>query len=71
MKINSIKAEFYDKNRFEKTSDFIKLCSKYPDHSNGFYWLLRARRGYRLNARIAKAAKIIDQKSPNFCQALL
>jgi len=43
MKINSIKAEFYDKNRFEKTSDFIKLCSKYPDHSNGFYWLLRAR----------------------------
>jgi len=61
MKINSIKAKFYDKNRFEETSNFIKLCYEYPDLSYGFYWLLRARSGYRLDARIAKAAKIIDQ----------
>jgi len=67
MKINSIKAEFYDKNRFEETSNFIKLCYEYPDLSYGFYWLLKARSGYRLNARIAKAAKIIDQMCPNFC----
>jgi len=57
MKINSIKAEFYDKNRFEETSNFIKLCYEYPYLSYGFYWLLRARSGYRLDARIAKAEK--------------
>jgi len=69
MKINFIKAEFYDKNWFEETSDFIKLCYEYeyPDLSYGFYWLLRARSGYRLDARIAKSAKIIDQTCPNFC----
>jgi len=40
---------------------------KYPDLSYDFYWLLRTRSGYRLDARIAKAAKIIDQICPNFC----
>jgi len=48
-------------------SNFIKLCYEYPDLSYGFYWLLRARSRYRLDARIAKAAKIIDQMCPNFC----
>jgi len=67
MKINSIKAEFYDKNKFEETSKFIKFCYEYPDLSYSFYWILRARSGYRLDARIAKAAKIIDQMCPNFC----
>jgi len=66
MKINSIKAEFYDKNKFEETSKFIKLCYEYSDLLYDFYWLLRARSGYRLDARIAKAAKIIDQMCPNF-----
>ena len=65
--INSIKAEFYDKNKFKETSKFIKLCYEYPDLSYDFYWLLRARSGYRLDVRIAKAAKIIDQMCPNFC----
>jgi len=65
--VNSVKAEFYDKNKFEETSNFIKLCYEYPDLSYGFYWLLRARSGYRLDARIAKAAKIVDQMCPNFC----
>ena len=36
----------------------------------GFYWLLRARSGYRLDARIAKTVKIIDQMCPNFCHWL-
>jgi len=36
MKIISIKAEFYDKNRFEETSNFIKLCYEYPDLSYGY-----------------------------------
>ena len=70
MKINSIKAEFYDKNKFEETSNFIKLCYEYPDLSYGFYWLLRARSGNRLDARIAKTVKIIDQMCPNFCHWL-
>jgi len=41
----------------KETSNFIKLYYEYPDLSYGFYWLLRARSGYRLDARIAKAAK--------------
>ena len=49
----------WQKQKFEETSKFIKLCYEYPDLSYGFYWLLRARSGYRLDARIAKAAKII------------
>jgi len=61
MKINSIKAEFYDNNGFKDSSDFIKLCYGYPYLSFGFYWLLRARSRYRLNVRIAKVAKIMDQ----------
>jgi len=67
MKISSIKAEFYDKNRFEETSNFIKLCYENSDFSYGFYWLLRARSRYILDARIAKATKIIVQLCPNFC----
>ena len=67
IKINSIKVEFYDKNKFEETSKFLKLCYEYSDLSYGFYWLLRARSGYRLDARIAKVAKIMDQMCPNFC----
>jgi len=31
LKINSIKAEFYGKSRFEEASNFIKLCNEYPD----------------------------------------
>ena len=47
------------KNSFEETSNFIKLCFEYPDLS---IWFLLARlsarsRIYRLDARIAKAAK--------------
>jgi len=40
------------------------------DLSYGFYWLLKARSGYRLDAGIAKAAKIIDQICPNFLSLL-
>jgi len=50
MKINSIKAEFYDKKKTDMKKHqifffFIKLCYKYLDLSYGFYWLLRARSG--------------------------
>ena len=55
------------KTNSKKHQNFIKLCYEYPDLSYGFYWLLRARGGYRLDARIAKAAKIIDQMYPSFC----
>ena len=67
MKISSIKTEIYDKNRFKEISDYIKLCYQYPDLSYGFPWLLKARSGYRLDARIVKAEKIIDQECSNFC----
>jgi len=70
LKINSIKAVFYDKKQIRRNIKFnIKLCYEYPDLSYGFYWLLRARNGYRLDARIAKATKIIDQMCPNFCSS--
>ena len=57
----------WQKTKFEVTSKFIKLCYEYPDLSYSFYWLLRARSEYILDARISKAAKIIDQMCPNFC----
>jgi len=34
----------------KKTSDFLKLCYEYPEYSYGFYWLLKTRNGYKLDA---------------------
>ena len=67
MKNKSIKAEVYDDNDFENTNNFLKLCYEYPDYYYGFYWLLKARSGYKLDAKVAKAAKIIDHNCPNYC----
>ena len=67
LKQKSIKAKFYDDNKFEETSDFMKLCYEYPNLSYGFNWLLRARSGYKLDARVAKAAKFIIPVCPNYC----
>ena len=60
MKKDSIKAKSYDDNNFEKTSKYLKLCYEYLEYSYGFYWLLKAQSGYKLDARVAKAAKIIN-----------
>jgi len=67
LKKNSFKAKSYEDNNFEKTTDYLKLCYEYPEYSYGFYWLLKARSGYKLDARVVKAAKIIDRLCPNYC----
>ncbi len=67
MKKKSIKAKFYEENKLEETSNYMKLCYEYPNLSYGFNWLLRARSGYKLDARVAKAAKLIDPVCPNYC----
>jgi len=33
----------------KKHQILLKLCYEYPDLSYGFYWLLRAQSGYRLD----------------------
>jgi len=57
----SIKAKAYKNNNFEKTREYLKLNYKYPEFSIGFWWVLRARCGYKLDARDAKAAKMIEE----------
>jgi len=45
----------------------MDLCYDYPELSLGFQGILKARSGYRLDARIAKAAKLITTDYPNDC----
>ncbi|ORX55376.1 hypothetical protein BCR36DRAFT_185155 [Piromyces finnis] len=65
--IHSIKGQYYDDNKFIETKDFIKLCYEYPEYAYGFYRVLKARSGYKLDARVAKAAKFVDPVCPNYC----
>ena len=60
----SIKAKAYKKNKFKKTRDYLKLNFKYPEFSIGFRRVLRTRCGYKFDARVAKAAKIIEEDCP-------
>ncbi|KAG4102570.1 hypothetical protein H8356DRAFT_1324470 [Neocallimastix lanati (nom. inval.)] len=54
----------YIKNKFEKTREYLKLNYKYPEFSIGFRWVLRARCGYKFDARVTKAAKMIEEDCP-------
>jgi len=63
----SIKAKAYKNNNFEKTREYLKLNYKYPEFSIGFRWVLRARYGYKFDARVAKAAKMIEEDCPERC----
>jgi len=63
----SIKAKAYKNNNFEKTREYLKLNYKYPEFSIGFRWVLRARYGYKFVARVAKAAKMIEEDCPERC----
>jgi len=63
----SIKAKAYKNNNFEKTREYLKLNYKYPEFSIGFRWVLRARCGYKFDARVAKAAKMIEEDCPERC----
>jgi len=67
VKRKSIKAEFYDKQNFIATNKFMDLCYDYPELSLGFQGVLKARCGYKLDARVAKAAKLITSDCPNYC----
>jgi len=63
VKRKSIKAEFYDKQVFITTNKFMDLCYDYLELSLGFQGILKARCGYKLDARVAKAAKLISNFS--------
>ena len=67
VKRKSIKAEFYDNHSFYETNKYLDLCYDYPELSLGFQWLMKARSGYKLDARVAKAAKLVTEVCPNFC----
>ena len=43
----SIKAKMY-----KKTRNYLKLNFKYPEFSIDFQWVLRARYGYKFDARV-------------------
>ena len=67
VKRKSIKAEFYDKQNFIATNKFMNLCYDYPELSLGFQGIFKAHCGYKLDARVAKAAKLITAGCPNYC----
>jgi len=62
-----IKAKTYKKNNFEKTRNYLKLNFKYPEYSIGFRWVLRARCGYKFNARVTKDVNMIEDDCPEWC----
>ena len=61
MKKTSVKAKFYDENKLEDPKDYLKLCYEYPENSNGWYWLMKARSSYKLDDKVDKAVNIIDE----------
>jgi len=63
----SIKAKAYKKNKFEKRRDYLKLIFKYPEFIIGFRRVHRGRCGYKFDARVAKAAKMIEEDYPERC----
>jgi hypothetical protein len=60
----SIKAKAYKNNNFETTREYLKLNYKYSEFSIGFRWVLSARCGYKFDVRVAKAAKMIEERCP-------
>jgi len=60
----SIKGKIYKKNKFKKTRDHLKLNFKYPEKSIDFLWVLRARYGYKFDARFAKVDNKIEDDYP-------
>jgi len=64
----SIKTKAYKKKiNLRKLERYLKLNYKYPEFSIGFRWALRARCGYKFNARVTKAAKMIEEDCPERC----
>ncbi|ORX80788.1 hypothetical protein BCR32DRAFT_293641 [Anaeromyces robustus] len=48
-----------------KSRNYLKLNLEFPEYSKSFRWILRARFGYKIDARVAKAAKMINNSCPN------
>ncbi|ORX79961.1 hypothetical protein BCR32DRAFT_280939 [Anaeromyces robustus] len=42
-----------------------KLCVLKTEYCKGFRWILKARCGYKIDARVTKAAKMINNSCPN------
>ncbi|ORX82115.1 hypothetical protein BCR32DRAFT_4178 [Anaeromyces robustus] len=63
----SIKAKTYKLYNFEESRSYLKLNLEFPEYSKGFRWILRARCGYKIDARVAKTAKMINNSCTNFC----
>ncbi|ORX63408.1 zincin [Anaeromyces robustus] len=52
---------------FEESRNYLKLNLEFPEYTKGFRWILKARCGYKIDARVAKAAKMINNSCPNCC----
>ncbi|OUM70076.1 hypothetical protein PIROE2DRAFT_1753 [Piromyces sp. E2] len=55
----SIRTDNYIENKFEETRGYYKLNLEFPQYTKVFHWLLKARRGYKLDSTVLKAAKLI------------
>ncbi|ORX63325.1 hypothetical protein BCR32DRAFT_287845 [Anaeromyces robustus] len=63
-----IKAKTYKMNNFENSRNYLKPNLEFPEYIKGFRWILRrARCGYKIDARVAKAAKMNNNSCPNCC----
>jgi len=63
----STKAKAYKKNKYEKTKEYLKLNYKYPEYNIGFRWVLHSKCGYIFDARVVKAANMIEEDCPERC----
>jgi len=56
--------KIYETNNY---NNYLDLCYDYSELSLGFQWLMKARCGYKFDASVAKAAKLVTEDCPNFC----
>ncbi|ORX81023.1 hypothetical protein BCR32DRAFT_293527 [Anaeromyces robustus] len=54
-------------NNFENSRNYLKLNLEFPEYNKGFRWILRARCGYKIDTRVAKAVKMINNSCPKYC----
>ncbi|ORX86754.1 hypothetical protein BCR32DRAFT_275108 [Anaeromyces robustus] len=54
-------------NNFENSRNYLNLNLTFLEYCKGFRWILRARCGYKIDIRVAKAAKMINNSCPNCC----
>jgi len=64
---NQSRLKLIRKINLNKTRNYLKLNYKYPEYSIGFRWVLHARCGYKFDACVVKAAKMIEEDYPERC----